>query len=482
MSISWTARSAAFGAGLLLAGCAVGPTFAPPASPHANDYGAGATGERMVADGAVQQLELGKPADPRWWTLYGSPALDELVAQGLRDSPNLTAAREALSASRYEVEAGAGLFWPVGVVSANAGPHRGNPAAIGFAGDSYFYRLYTLDATVAYAIDLFGGQRRQVESLAADAQAHRYAVGSAYLLLTGSIVQTAIARAAYADEIATLEDIVQRSEAQRDTIAAQVNSGHLAASAQFDLDSALAQAKSDLAQARQHEAASAVLLHTLLGREPGEALSAAPVFDGLRLPEAAPVDLPSALVHDRPDILQAEAALHKASADVGVATAALYPQISLTGDYGRVSGQISSLPYPVARYWSVGPAIDLPIFSGGTRWYERRAAQANLRSAAANYRATVLSALEQTSDAIRALDSDAANANAARVAFDAAQAKAQIAVAQRRAGLISDADANAAALDADRARLALIGARAQRLQDTAALYLATGGGWTGQTD
>jgi NodT family efflux transporter outer membrane factor (OMF) lipoprotein len=374
------------------------------------------------------------------------------------------------------------MFWPVGAVSANAGPHRGNPAAIGFAGDSYFYRLYTLDASVAYAVDLFGGQRRQVESLTADAEAHRHAVGSAYLLLTGSIVQTSIARAAYADQITTLQDIAQRMQAQRDAVAAQVKSGHLAASAMLDPESSLVQAKSDLAQARQHEAASAALLHTLLGREPGEDLPSAPDFDTLRLPERVPVDLPSALVHDRPDVLQAEASLHKASADVGVATAALFPQISLTGDFGRVSGQLSSLPYPVARYWAAGPVIDLPIFSGGTRWYERRAAQANLRGAAATYRATVLSALEQTSDAIGALDADAAAADAERAAYDAAKAKAEIASAQRKAGLISGADANAAALDLDRARLTLIGARAQRLQDTAALYLATGGGWTGQAD
>ena len=479
MSISWTSKIAALGAGATLAGCMVGPHYAPPTSPKAESYGAGIADKRLVADGAAQQIELGRPTDPQWWKLYGSPALDDLLAQGLRDSPNLVAAREALSASRYQVQAGAGVFWPVANLAANMGPHRGNPAAIGFAGNSYFYQLFTLDASVSYAVDLFGGQRRQVESLAADAEGHRYAVGSAYLLLTGSIVQTSIARAGYAAQVATLEDLVKGVKAQRDIVAAQVKSGHLAASATLDADSALAQARSDLAQGRQREAASEALLHTLVGREPGEALPPPPELAALTLPEAAPVSLPAELAHGRPDILQAEAALHRASADVGVATAALYPQIALTADMGRVSNVLSTLPYPSGRYWSIGPVIDLPIFTGGSRWYERRAAQANYRQAQATYRSTVLSALEQTVDALRALDADAAASNAARLAADAADAKAQIATAQGKAGLISESDAMAATLDADRARLALIAARAQRLQDTAALYLACGGGWTG---
>jgi NodT family efflux transporter outer membrane factor (OMF) lipoprotein len=465
------------GAALALAGCVVGPNYAPPAAPKGADYGPGIADRRLDADGAVQQVELGRATDPKWWRLYGSPALDALVAEGLRDSPNLTAAREALSASRHQVEAGAGLLWPVANLATNAGPHRGNPAAIGFAGDSYFYQLFTLDASISYAVDLFGAQHRAVESLGADAEGHRYAVGSAYLLLTGAIVQASIAHAGYAAQVVTLEDIVKRSEAQRDITGAQVKSGHLAAAAQLDADSALAQARSDLAQARQREAAAESLLHTLVGREPGETLPAPPALDALMLPPAAPVALPSALVHARPDILQAEAALHRASADVGVATAALYPSISLTGDVGRVSNVLSSLPGPSRRYWSVGPAIDLPILTGGSRLAERRAAQAAYREAAATYRSTVLSALEQTVDAIRALDADAAASNAARAAGDAADAKAQIATAQRRAGLISESDAIAAALDADRARLALIGARAQRMQDVALLYLACGGGW-----
>lgn len=480
MSISSTARRLALVASLTLAGCAVGPKYAPPPPPKVDSFGAGTHSKRIVADGAAQQVELGRPTDPQWWKLYGSAALDDLVAQGLRDSPNLAAAREALSASQYQVRAGAGVFWPVANFAANVGPHRGNPAAIGFAGDSYFYQLFTLDASVSYAVDLFGGQHRQVESLAADAEGHRYAVGSAYLLLTGSIVQTSIARAGYAAQAATLEDLVKGVKAQHEVVAAQVKSGHLAASALLDADSALAQAKSDLAQVRQREAASEALLHTLVGREPGEILPPPPDFAALKLPEAAPVSLPAELAHGRPDILQAEAALHRANADVGVATSALYPQINLTADMGRVSNVLATLPYPSGRYWSIGPVIDLPIFTGGTRWYERRAAQAAYREAQATYRSTVLSALEQTVDALRALDADAAASNAARVAADAADAKAEIATAQRKAGLISENDLIGATLDADRARLTLIAARAQRLQDTAALYLACGGGWTGE--
>jgi NodT family efflux transporter outer membrane factor (OMF) lipoprotein len=473
---STTAALACFFAGA----CAVGPNFTPPAAPALDRYATQPGASRLAADGAVQTIELGRPPDPGWWRLFNSPALNDLVAAGLKASPTLAAARSALEQSQDQARAGAGVFFPSVNGAFDATRERSTPVRLGEKGPASTFSLYTLTGEINYAVDLFGGERRSVEALNAAADRQRYAVGSAYLLLTGGIVDTAVARAGYADEAAALADIVRLDGAQRDILAAEQTAGHAPLSDVLTAEQQLAADRQSLAAARQRQAAATSLLNTLLGLEAGQATPTAPTLDQLAVPADAPVSLPSQLVRERPDILQAEASLHQASAEVGVATAALFPSISLTGDAGGASLSLAQLAGPAGRFWSVGPTVNIPIFEGGALWYGRKAAQAAYVSAQANYRQTVLAALEQVADSLKALDADAEIADASRGGFDAADLNRTLADANEEAGVIADFDDITARIAADRARLALIGAKSQRLQDVVALYVACGGGWDGQ--
>ncbi|HUO11938.1 MAG TPA: efflux transporter outer membrane subunit [Caulobacteraceae bacterium] len=465
---------------LLASGCAVGPNFAPPPAPTVDRYPDQSVPARLTGGGSAQTIELGRPTPPNWWRLFGSPALDDLVATGLKSSPTLASARQALQESEDQARAGAGVFFPSVDAAASAVRERTNPVEFGEKGQGSAFSLYTLTGAVSYALDLFGGERRQVEALNAQADYQRNAAGAAYLLLTGNIVDAAVARAGYADQVATLADIVKLDQGQCDILKAEYDAGTVAWSAELAAEQQLDADEQILAQERQRLAASVTLLQTLTGREPAEASPTPPALDDLTVPPDTPVSLPSQLVRERPDILEAEANLHQASAQVGVATAALFPSISITGDYGAASTSLASLASPMGRFWSVGPTIDVPIFRGGELWYGRKAAQAAYAKAAADYRQTVLAALEQVADSVKALGADAEIAQTSREAFDAAALDSKLSDANRASGLIADFDAMTADIATDRARLALIAAKSQRLQDVVALYLASGGGWTGQ--
>jgi NodT family efflux transporter outer membrane factor (OMF) lipoprotein len=466
-------------AALLASACAVGPNFQRPAPPVVEHY---APADQPTAPPAAAEprIAFGRDTQAAWWRLFGSPALDDLMTAGVKASPTLEAARLALEQSEDQARAGAGVFFPSVSGQAEATREQSTPLRLGEGGAPSVFSLFTLSGAVNYAVDLFGGERRSVEALNAAADQQRYAEGAAYLLLTGDIAGTAIARAGYADETKTLSDIVRLDGDQRDIAAAEFKAGHAAWSVVLDAEQQLASDRQSLAVVEQREAAAETLLQTLVGREQGQTRPAAPDLDQLVLPADAPVSLPSQLVRRRPDILGAEAAMHQASAQVGVATAALFPSISLTGDYGAASLSLAQLAAPAGRFWGIGPTATVPIFEGGALWFGRKAAQAGYLKAEATYRGTVLAALEQVSDQLKALDTDAEVADASLTGFQAASAESQMAEANRQAGVIADYDAMTTAIQADRAKLVMIAAKTQRLQDVVALYLACGGGWTSE--
>jgi NodT family efflux transporter outer membrane factor (OMF) lipoprotein len=467
----------AMAAALLLSACAVGPNFSRPGPPRVERYGAAPPPARVEADGSAQVIELGRSPGASWWRLFGSSALDGLVSEGLAKSPTLASARAALLQSQDQARAGAGVFYPSVDAAFDATRARFTPLEIGSRAPASTFNLFTLTGSINYAVDLFGGERRSVEALRAAAERQRYAVGSAFLLLTGNIVDAAIARAAYMAQGDVLDRIIQVESDQRNVLLAQYNAGTIGWSAVLELDQQLGADRASAAAVRQRQAAATSLLSVLIGREPGEVVPAAPTLTDLTVPAEAPVSLPSQIVRERPDILQAEASLHQASADVGVATAALFPTITLTGEYGGVSTMLGQLGSAAGRFWSVGPHVDVPLFEGGTRWYGRKAALAAYVQAEDDYRQTVLAALEQVADVLKAVDADAKMAAAARSAFEAANLASTLSRTNGQAGLLADYDVMTSELLADRARLNLISAQSQRLQDVVALYLASGGGW-----
>jgi NodT family efflux transporter outer membrane factor (OMF) lipoprotein len=480
MSISanvrgWT-RSALVGALAGLAGCAVGPNFKRPAPPHANQYDAAiaetdAQGPR-ISEGAVS-------AD--WWRLFGSDALDALVVEGLRASPTLQKAQAELAQSRDQVRAGAGVFYPSLSADLGAGRQLASPARFGVAGPGSQFNLFTLSSTLTYALDLFGGQRRTVESLRAASDRQSWQVGSAYLSLTGSIVDGAIAASAYDSETAALKEIVRLDEVERDAASSQASTGVDAYSTLYRVSQQLESDRQALDAAEQKDASARRLLKMLTGREPGEGLPAEPTaFDHLEPPVDAPVSLPAQLVRNRPDIRASEAALHQASAQIGVATAALFPSISLSATDGLESTAFSTLGAAQSRFWSYGVSADAPLFDGGARWFQRNAAKDAYRAALADYRQTVLAALQQTADALGALRSDAVAVRSAQAGMEAAAQGKALAEDNVEAGVSSVYDAVEYELAYQRARLVYVQAKAQELQDVVSLYLASGGGWRGQ--
>ena len=454
----------------MLNGCMLGPNFIRPPAPALNRY---------TNQAAPPTIKLGAASEPAWWRQLGSPALDDLVAAGLKGSPTLASATAALRQAQAQARAGAGVFFPQVNASGEALREHTTPSLLGQSGSGSTFSLFTASGSVSYSLDLFGGQRRSVEALNAESDYQRHALGAAYLLLTGSIANTAIARAAYADNAEALAHMVRLDGAQRDILTARLHAGYGALSDVLLAEQQLSIDRANLAITQQHLAASTGLLATLMGHEPAETLPPLPALADLTVPVDVPVSLPSQLVRQRPDILEAEANLHQANAQIGVATAAMFPSISLTGSYGAASTALSRLTGPAGRFWSIGPSIDIPIFHGGQLWYGRRAAQAAHTKALADYRATVLSALEQVVDSLKALDADAEISAANHNAFDAADLNRSLGNVNLRAGVISDFDAMTLDIQADRTRLSLSGAKAQRLQDVVALYLASGGGWTG---
>lgn len=459
--------SAALVAALALGGCAVGPNFQRPAVPGPDRYLAG--GDPKAAGDAVA-------AD--WWRAFGSDALDRLVEQGVRNSPTLVSAQAALRQSQAQLNAGAGVFLPSLDAGGSAAREHGSPAAEAVGLPRQTFSLFTLQASVNYALDVFGGERRQVEGLAAERDVQRDLYGAAYLSLTSNIANTAIAHAAYAEEVKAVERLIgyQRQELQvtRQLFAA----GEDTYTAVLTVQSALAANQALIPALQQKQAAAEDLMATLEGAAPGAWSEPDLPLASLSLPAGLPLSLPSQLVRQRPDILAAEGSLHAASAQIGVATAAMLPAFSIGGTYGTDATTTATLFGPGAAFWSVGPSVTAPLFHGGTLYYNRKAAIAAYDKAKADYRSTALSAFAQVADTLRALQHDAAIVAAQQSAFDAASEAERLGRVNERSGLSSALDVLVLDAQLEQANLQLIEAVAQRYQDTVALYAALGGGWS----
>lgn len=457
-------------AALLLAacaGCAVGPDFHRP--------------ELAASAGYLREAPLqGSKLADEWWTLFGSPQIDALVRNGIAASPGLASAQAALSASEASLRAGSGVFYPQVDLGASALRQRASPFRLGAIGPGAVFNLLTLGVGVSYAIDVFGGNRRAVEKLAAQVDYQRALRDSTYLTLTGNLVNTAIAHAAYASQLDVTEDLIALQRRQVALVEVQWGAGTVAYGSVIAAKTQLAASEAEAPALRQRLAAAADLLASLSGKTPAE-WSVQPVtFDAVRLPADLPLSLPSELVRQRPDILAAEASLHVASAQVGIATAALFPSVTLNAAAGVEGPNSPSLGTPDSRTWSFGPSATVPLFSGFSGVYARDAAKAQYEQALAEYRQTVVNAFSQVGDALQALQHDAQIEAAQREALDLAVRQRQLAAANRAAGLASELQELASRQQVDVARIGLVQARALRLQDGTALCIALGRPWRGE--
>jgi NodT family efflux transporter outer membrane factor (OMF) lipoprotein len=465
----------ALGAGVIT-GCAVGPDFHRPAPPSTRSYSNADPEMTIEAQGVAQNFNHGAvPAE--WWKLFGCTQLDALIDEALAHNPGVEAASQALRSSESSLRAGYGIFYPTVEANASATRQKYSPANFGSGAPSALFNLFTLSTSVTYALDVFGGQRRLVESLHAQVDAAHAAESAAYLTLTANIVNAAIAGAAYRAEIDADRRLIELQREQVHIAEVQAQSGTVPYSSVLSLKSQLAANEALIPQLEQKLAESRHLLAALSGRLPSEWSAPELSLEDLKLPRDLPVSLPSELVRQRPDILIAEATAHAASAGIGIATAALLPHIDLTADLGAVSNS-SSILFPAnGHLWSAGAELTAPLFQGGTLWYRRKAAVDDYRQSMALYRQTVLGAFQQVADALRALEHDARVLAAEEDSRADAEEALRLVQANYRAGLANYIDVLYADAQLRQAIIADVQATAVRYQDSVGLFAALGGGW-----
>jgi NodT family efflux transporter outer membrane factor (OMF) lipoprotein len=470
-------------AAALLGACAVGPDFKRPAAPAVERYTPGPLPpETLVADGEAQSFSGAALIVGDWWELFRSPPLNQLVGRALENNLTLKSSAASLRQSQNSLRAGYGIFFPQVQIDAAAQRERPLPAQQGPQTPGSVFNLVTLSGTISYALDVFGGNRRTVEGLKAQVDYQRYLSAAAYVSLTANVVNTAIARAAYAAEIRTTEELIDLQVEQLQVTRVAIAAGAAPYSDALSLQGLIAANRATLAPLKQRVSQTETLLATLQGQAP--AVVALPDINllDLALPATLPVSVPSELVRQRPDILSAEAQLHVASADIGVATAAMFPSISLAGTYGAAGPNFAALGAADGRFWSIGPSVTIPVFQGGKLWYQRKAAISAFQASELSYRQVVLDAFEQVADSLTALEHDAETLQAERESRDAAAEALHLLQTNYRAGLVAYLDVWTADVAYHEATLGYLQAVAQRYQDTVALFVALGGGWWNRSD
>ena len=472
---------------LLIAGCAVGPDFRKPAAPEVSDYTADPVSTTVtttnVQGGEAQRFAKGADIAGDWWSLFHSRPLNELIDQSLKTSPDLKAAQAALSVARENVLAQRGAFYPsvTGSFSASRQRQSGQIAPTTNS-NVLLYDLFTPQVTVSYVPDVFGLNRRTAESLQAQEDQVRFQMIATYTTLTANVVVTAIQRASVQTQIDATRQLIDINSNMLQILKYQSAKGYSSGLDVAAQESQLAQMNAMLPPLLKQSAQLSDLLAVLAGRFPNQPAAAEFELSSLQLPEELPVSLPSELVAQRPDVLQAEANLHAASARIGIAIANRLPNIVLTANAGSTSVAIDQLFTSGTGFWGVGAAATVPIFQGGTLLHQERAAKAAYVQASEQYRSTVLTAFQNVADTLTALEQDAEALKAAAAAADAAAVTLDLARRQLQDGYAGYLAMLSAEQAYQQTRINLVQARANRYADTAALFQALGGGWWHRTD
>lgn len=463
-----------------LSGCTVGPNFHAPKPPATHTYTSSPLPSQTVSaptsGGKSQRFVLAQKISAQWWKLFQSPKLNALIRQGLANSPTLAAAKAALRQARENLSAESGALLYPGV-DANLRATRQRASGASFGGSSLQYNLFNADVQVSYLLDLFGSTRRQLEGLRATVDYQRYQFEGAYLTLAANIATTAINEASLRGQIQATQEILAAERKLLRVVKQQFELGAVSKTSVLSQQSQLAITTATLPPLEKQLSYARHALAVLVGKLPSTADMPQFKLSSLQLPAVLPVSLPSELVRQRPDIRASQALLHQASAQIGVATANLYPQITLTGSYGFESAKTETLFNGQNVVWNLGAGLLQPVFHGGELRAKRRAAVAAFDQAAAQYRETVLTAFQNVADVLRALETDARALKAEAQAEAASRATLNLTRQQFELGAVSYQSLLTAQRDYQQTRINLITAEANRYADSAALFQALGGGW-----
>lgn len=470
----------------VLTSCAVGPNFHSPARPRAKSYTETPLPAKTVATpsagkaGNAQHFANGENIPAQWWHLFHSKDLNQLITAGLANNPNLAASYAALRVAQENLNAQIGnSFFPAFNAGITGERQRFSSASFGRNAPASIFNLFNVSVNVSYTLDVFGGLRRQVEGLYAQVDYEQFLLIGTHLTLTSNIVTTAVSAASYQALVQTTQDLIRSQEDVLRILKKQFQLGGISNATVLTQQTLVDQTRATLPPLEKNLSQARHALSALVGCLPDRPLPDIHL-DDLTLPEKLPVSLPSNLVRQRPDVRASEALLHVASANIGVATANLLPQFSITSsgsNYGWEATIPSQLFRPASNVWAITGSITQPIFRGGALFAQRRAAIDSYQQAAGQYRQAVLTAFQNVADALRALETDARTLQAQKRAEISARDNLKLSEDQYRLG----GGNYLALLDAQqqyqKARLAVIPAKAARYNDTAALFQALGGGW-----
>lgn len=476
-----------------LSACLVGPDFKTPEPPKVNHYTKPPwpcrTANAPGHGGASQQFIQAKYISAEWWRLFHSPKINKLICLGMRNSPNLRTAKATLLEAQENLSVGIGnnLFPNISAqVTAQRGSNTGffntsntsNNSITTSGIPSSVFNLFNASVNASYLLDFFGGMRRQIQGLQSQVEYQYFELRAAYLSLTSNIVTTAITIASLHRQICVTQQLIREQAQQLAILKKQFNLGGVSQIEVVAQQTQLAQTQATLPPLEKNWAQTRHLLAILVGAFPSER-HIVPFLDlnELHLPTQLPISVPSALVRQRPDIRAAEALWEAANAQIGVATANLYPQFTLNGSWGKSNTVGSHVFGSQSNLWNIGGAVFQPLFRGGALLAERRAAIAAYDAAAAKYRETVLQAFKNVADTLRAIETDAREMRAQKQAETAAYANLYLVKQQFRLGGVSYLSLLDAQRQYQQTRISLVQAEASRYADTVALFQALGGGW-----
>ncbi|HXC35768.1 MAG TPA: efflux transporter outer membrane subunit [Candidatus Acidoferrales bacterium] len=466
-----------------MAGCTVGPNFKKPAAPNETRYtpaplSAETAKTQNVTGGEAQRFVEGLDIPGQWWTVFHSKPLNDLIQRALTNSPDLAAAQAALAQAHENVLAQNGAYYPSVNGAMSVSRQRTSHVIAPVPNATQFeFSLFTPEVNVAYSPDVFGLNRRTVESLKAQENGARFALAAADVTLSANIVVAAIQEASLRAQIDATRRLIAVNENILQVTRAQFDRGAVTRAALALQESQLAQSEAALPPLMNQLAQNRDQLAALAGGFPGDALPETFELAALQLPRDLPVNLPSQLVEQRPDIRQAEENLHSTSALIGVAVAHRIPNITLNADAGSMALTAGTIFAGGQGMWDIGAGVTQPIFQGGTLLHQERAARDAYLQAAAQYRSTVITSFQNVADTLNALQHDADTLQSAANAANAARVSLDLTRRQLEIGSAGYLDVLNAQQAYQTATIALIQAQANRYSDTAALFQALGGGW-----
>jgi NodT family efflux transporter outer membrane factor (OMF) lipoprotein len=471
----------------LLSGCAVGPDFKKPAAPEVSGYTptplSTTSGTTNVAGGEPQRFVSGSDIPGEWWTLFHSKPLNDLIELSHSNNPTIRAAQAALTAAKENVLVQKGSYYPnVGAAFSAARQRTSQEISPTPNSGAMYFSLYTPQVNVSYVPDVFGLNRRTVESLKAEEGQARFALVATHITLSANVAAAAIQEAALRGQIDATRQLVTVNSNMLAALRVQFEKGYAARLDVAAQESELAQVAATLPPLLKQLAQQRHLLAVLSGRFPSQEPAARFELASLQLPQELPVSLPSQLVAQRPDVRQAEESLHAASAQVGIAVANRLPNITLSADAGTMALEAGQMFSSGNAFWTLAGGVSQPIFQGGALLHKERAARAAYTQAAEQYRATVLTAFQNVADTLNALQEDANGLSAAAAARDAAKVSLDLAQKQFESGYAGFLSLLTAEQAYQQALINLVQAQANRYADTAALFQALGGGWWHRAD